>query len=508
MSTTVGLPSNVVIRDLLLTLWFSRRRILLIMIAAMALAAYVAFQVDPKYQSKASFLVLLGSEYGMRPVGGQQLISNINAAPEELLHTEADILYSTDLHRDVIEQIGVAKLYPDLLKPPGPFAQFVKQARSSVYDLLGLQDGRPPADGTEALVQAEKQFAQNFGVSVDRKSHIIQVFFQHPNAVLAADALKVLEARYFVLRAKLFADKQLAIVEGDQNRAGAQLAAADAKLADFKRVHDVANFAERQKILMTGQGALEDQLSKAESATAGLQARLDGLTVQLKIASGQPNGKGNPNAAGALQGMVQAYQKRQNEALTTYRGSPAYDTARTEMLKAQEEIAKMRSTQAFTVQQEYNKTEADLRTSQATRDAIRVQLKNIAGDLASINADEAQLHELERTRGVLEDNYRAIAKVATDRQVIEDVDAKRQPSVRVVETPRVPDKPQPIRLVILAVGAIAGLLLSIIVSLMSGFFRGVYLRPEALELDTGLAVLAVVPDQRSLASPVVLVTPR
>jgi hypothetical protein len=63
-------------------------------------------------------------------------------------------------------------------------------------------------------------------------------------------------------------------------------------------------------------------------------------------------------------------------------------------------------------------------------------------------------------------------------------------------------------MVILAVGAIAGLLLSIIVSLMSGFFRGVYLRPEALEVDTGLAVLAVVPDQKSLASPVVLVTPR
>jgi len=61
---------------------------------------------------------------------------------------------------------------------------------------------------------------------------------------------------------------------------------------------------------------------------------------------------------------------------------------------------------------------------------------------------------------------------------------------------------------ILAVGALAGLLLSIITSLMSGFFRGVYLRPEALEVDTGLAVLAVVPDQKSLASPVVLVTPR
>ena len=292
------------------------------------------------------------------------------------------------------------------------------------------------------MVAAERKFADNVGVNVDRKSHIIQVYFQHPNAALAAETLKVLQDQYFLLRGKLFADKQAAIVEADQSRAGTHLAAADAKLADFKRVHNVADFAERQKILLAEQGSLEDQLTKAESTTAGLQARLDGLSVQLKLASGQPNAKGNPNAAGALQGMVQAYQKRQNDALTTYRGSPAYDTARTEMMKAQEEIAKMRSTQAFNLQQEFNKTEADLRTSQATRDAVKVQLTSIADELASINANEAQLHELERTRGVLEDNYKAIAKVATDRQVIEDVAAKQQPSVRIVEQPRVPEQAQ------------------------------------------------------------------
>ena len=504
MSATVGLPSSVVIRDLMLTLWFNRGRIFLITIVAMAIATYAAFQVQPKYQSNSSMLVLLGPEYALRPVANQQLTSSINVLPDELLHTEADILTSLDLYRSVIEQIGVAKLYPELLKPPGPIAQAVKQVKSYIKDSLGLTDGRQPT----AMVAAERKFADNVGVNVDRKSHIIQVYFEHPDAALAAETLKVLEAQYFVLRAKLFADKQAAIVEADQSRAGTQLAAADAKLADFKRVHNVGDFSERQKILLAEQGSLEDQLTKAESTTAGLQARLDGLSVQLKLASGQPNAKGNPNAAGALQGMVQAYQKRQNEALTTYRGSPAYDTARTEMMKAQEEIAKMRSTQAYNIQQEFNKTEADLRTSQATRDAVKVQLTSIADELTAIDANEAQLHELERTRGVLEDNYKAIAKVATDRQVIEDVDAKEQPSVRIVEQPRVPENPKPIRMEILLVGAIVGLVVSLITSLMSGFFRGVYLRPEALELDTGLAVLAVVPDHRALASPVVLVTPQ
>jgi uncharacterized protein involved in exopolysaccharide biosynthesis len=142
MSATVGLPSSVVIRDLMLTLWFNRWRIFLITVGAMAIATYLALQVQPKYQSNSSMLVLLGPEYGSRPVAGQQLTGAINVAPEELLHTESDILASRDLHRSVIEQIGVAKLYPELVKPPGPVAQFFKQVRSYIKDFLGLTDGQ------------------------------------------------------------------------------------------------------------------------------------------------------------------------------------------------------------------------------------------------------------------------------------------------------------------------------------------------------------------------------
>lgn len=44
---------------------------------------------------------------------------------------------------------------------------------------------------------------------------------------------------------------------------------------------------------------------------------------------------------------------------------------------------------------------------------------------------------------------------------------------------------------------------------MSHFFRVIYLRPEALEMDTGLTVLASVPEMRSIgrASSSVLVVP-
>ena len=37
--------------------------------------------------------------------------------------------------------------------------------------------------------------------------------------------------------------------------------------------------------------------------------------------------------------------------------------------------------------------------------------------------------------------------------------------------------------------------------LMSNFFRTIYLRPEALEMDTGLIVLASVPEMRAIGAP-------
>jgi uncharacterized protein involved in exopolysaccharide biosynthesis len=509
MSATVGVPSNVIIRDLLLSLWFSRRRIFLIMFAAMAVATYVAFQIEPKYQAKSTLLVLLGPEHSVRPIAGQQVVgSNFNVDPEQVFRTEADILGSSDLQRSVVEEIGVAKLYPELLKPPGQLAQLIKQVRTEVMAMLGPLGGSAGSATVEPIVKAEKKFAQNFGVGVDRKSNMLLLTFEHSDPIMSAQVLRLLEGRYFAMRGKLFADKQFPIVEADQQRASQDLAAADAKLADFKRVHNVANFMDRQKILMTEQGALEDELAKLEGTIAGLGARRTSLLQQLKLASGQTNGKGAPDASAPLRGMVQAYEKRQQEALTTYRGSPAFDAARTEAMKSEADVARMRSTLGLSVTQELNKAEADLRTNEASREAVKADLDSLSTELANINATESQLHELERNRGILEENYKNIAKMAADRKVVEDVDANRQSSIRVVELPRVPDAPLPVRRTILLIGAIIGLLVSVIVTLVSNFFRGVYLRPEALEAQTGLVVLSVVPDDRSLARPSILVVPR
>jgi uncharacterized protein involved in exopolysaccharide biosynthesis len=496
MNETLALPPRLVMRDLLLTIFTQKARVFLIFFCIMALSIIIAVQVQPDYKAKSSLLVLLGTEHTFRPIAGQQSFNGNGVDAEQVLRTEASILDSDDLHRTVIREIGIEKMYPKLVAKPGPVEQWFTDTRRFLTDALGITEKLGDTGSTDPMVRAVEAFASNLTITVDKKSSVIGLDFTNPNKNVSADALRILEAQYLVLRTKLYGDVQAPIVQVQQDTVRNQLSDADAALQTFKKEHDISNFSERRAILLKQQGDLEIALTKSESSIAEYTARLTQLNQQLGSAAG--NKKGAPNAAAALQGMVQAYQQRQEDAQTRYRGSPAVDDARRQMLERETDIARMQATQAYGVQADRNKTEADLRSSLAGHDAISAQLTALNRQVTSLDGDELKLHQLERSRAILEDNYKAVTKILDERHTIESVEAHRESSVRVIQPPQVPALPQPTRRLILLAGLVVSMLLSISSILMSHFFRAIYLRPEALEMDTGLTVLASVPEMRSI----------
>ena len=496
MNEILALPPRLVLRDLLLTAFTHKARVVLIFFCVMALSVAAAVIVQPDYKAKSSLLILLGTEHAFRPAAGQQFMNSGGVDAEQVLRTEASIIGSDDLHRTVIRELGVENLYPKLVKKPSAFEQWQIDVKQFITDSLGITERGTDTDSADPMVRAIDLFARNLTITVDKKSSVIGLDFTNPNKTLSAEALRILEAQYLDLRTKLYGDVQAPIVQVQQDAVGKQLAAADAALQTFKQQHDISNFGERRAILLKQQGDLETALTKSEGTIAEQTARLTQLTQQLGAVAGTK--KGAPNAAAALQGMVQAYQQRQEDAATHYRGSPAVDEARRQMLDRETDIARMQATQAYGVQTDRNKTEADLRASLAGHDAIAAQLGALNKQVAGLDAEELQLHQLERNRAILEDNYKAVSKILDERQVVETVEANRQSSVRVIQPPRVPALPQPTRRLILMAGMVVSLLLSIGSILMSHFFRAIYLRPEALEMDTGLTVLASVPDMPAI----------
>jgi uncharacterized protein involved in exopolysaccharide biosynthesis len=508
MNETLALPPRLVIRDLMLTAFSQKARIFLIFFCIMALSVVIAVQIEPDYKSKSSLLVLLGTEHTFRPAAGQQFTNSGGVDAEQVLRTESSILGSDDLHRTVIREIGIDKMYPKLLEKPGPVMKWFMDIRQFATDTLGITEKTADANAAaDPMSRAIEAFSRNLTITVDKKSSVIGLEFTNPDKNVSADALRILESQYLVLRSQLYGDVQAPIVQVQQQAVGKQLADADSALQAFKQQHDISNFSERRAILMRQQGDLEAALTKSEATIAEQTARLNQLNQQLGIVSGGK--KGAPNAAAPLQGMVQAYRQTQEEAQSRYRGSPAVDAARQAMMERETDIARMQATQAFGVQTDRNKTEADLRASLAGRDSIATQLTSMNKQVATLDADELQLHQLERTRAVLEDNYRAVTKILDERQTVEAVEAHRESSVRVVQPPRVPALPQPTRRLILLAGLVVSVLMSIGSVLMSHFFRAIYLRPEALEMDTGLVVLASVPELRAIGgrSSSVLVVP-
>jgi capsular polysaccharide biosynthesis protein len=83
-------------------------------------------------------------------------------------------------------------------------------------------------------------------------------------------------------------------------------------------------------------------------------------------------------------------------------------------------------------------------------------------------------------------------KTLHERQMVEDVGAKRATNVRVIETASAPLKPAPIRLVIVAAGLMLAVIVALLTAFLSEFLRRGYISAERLERDLGIPVLVSV----------------
>src|ERR1700722_2095263 len=199
MNDTLALPPRLVIRDLLLTAFSQKARVCLIFFCIMALSIVIAVQVQPDYKAKSSLLVLMGTEHAFRPAAGQQFINSGGVDAEQVLRTESSILGSDDLHRTVIREIGIEKMYPKLLTKPGPIGQWIADTRRFVTDSIGMTEKATGGPASDPMNMAIDQFARSLTITVDKKSSVIGLDFGNPDKQVAADALRILEAQYLEL---------------------------------------------------------------------------------------------------------------------------------------------------------------------------------------------------------------------------------------------------------------------------------------------------------------------
>ncbi len=497
---------------LLIAAFTYKRRMLVTALAVLGVALALAAVMKSKYAAHASLLALLGTEYTYRPLAGQTATSNGALEREEVLRTEIEILESDDLHRALIRRIGLRRLYPSYLEPPGLAASAITFVLGLPSRLAGAVTGeareKAPLDPVElALVE----FDASFSAVAVKSGNSVELTFTHADAGLAAEALNTLTALYLDMRRSVFSDQQSALVEAQVGKLRDALAAADARLAEFRMAHGASAFQTRRDIVLHAQGDAEKELQDAVSAVGQGEARVTALQAQLAhlppdIQSGQDTDI--DQRLSPLRSSLDTLRAKEAELRTSYRADSAPVQAVREQIAAREAelAAKSRDRTPSGFHRARNplheSVEGDLLRAQADLDAARVRhaharaaLQDLDAQLRALNEQERQLDQLDRQRGIAEDAYRAAARILEERRITDDVEARKQASMRVVQPATVPIRAKPTRKLVALAGLVLALFSAAFAAILSNLARESYLTEGELERDLGVAVLAAVPER-------------
>ena len=516
MQDTLAAADETPFRTLLIAGFAYKRRVLITAATILGLACAAAAVMSSKYSAHASLLTLLGTEYTYRPLAGQASTSNGALEREEVLQTEIEILGSDDLHRALIRRVGLARLYPDYVEGPGFFKaaiSFVLDLPTRVADALtGESRGKTPLDPVELALL---DFNAAFSAVPVKAGNSIELTFTHKDPAIAAETLNTLDEMYLDRRRTVFNDQQSALVEAQVAKLKDALNGADARLADFRLANGASAFATRREIVLHAQGDAEKDAQEAESAVGQGEAKLATLQGQLKSLPADVRSGSDTDLDQRLtpiRASLDSLRAKQAELLTSYRPDSVSVRAIQAQIAARE--AELTSKRRDLAPSGYHYAQnplregvgGDLLHAQADLDAARARRahaqavqQDLATQIRTLDENERQLDQLERQRQVAEDAYREGAKVLEERRITDEIESRKQASVRVLQPATVPIKPRPTRKLVVLGGAMFALLSGMGTVLLLNLARRSYLTPDELERDLGVAVLACVPE-RSAAS--------
>jgi uncharacterized protein involved in exopolysaccharide biosynthesis len=503
-----GLPSGA---ELLAGLFSVRRGVGLASAGTLLLCCVAALLWTPKYAATASLVMLLGPEYTAQPQAGQTAASTAALGQAQIIKAETEILGSPGLHAAVMRGIGLGRLYPDAVAPPGLLRRVtsaVRDGAAAVLARFGLVDPATPAP--DPVLQSLRRFDRHLDVLALKDGNVIEVTFRHPDADIAAAAVNALVDGYLRMRRAIYLDPQAGVVTDQVRVARVRLDAADALLAAFKRRQGIADFATDRGLLLARRDTLRAAADAAEAETVRLAARTAALRAELahtppdvplttELDSAARTGNvetGLENLQGKLAELLTHFQPDSRPVLDL-QSQIAARTMLLDRLRSDHSPSATRSgrnTVYDALDLECAQAASDLAAAQAKAAALGRQLRAIDLRVDALDAQESELARLERDRTAREEDYRTLLRILNERRVVEDLQARSVASARIVQEALPPTEPDHLRLVILAGGTVLSLMAGLAVAVISQATRRSFLTAAQVERELGLPVLGLIPD--------------
>lgn len=487
LATRAAAPETPTARELAMVLFRESRTLTLVFCIVFGLAILYAI-AGTSYRAHLQILVRRGRSDP--PATGQP-----NAPPdfsrvevsEEELNSEVELLKDDDVLRRVVEANDLA-----------------------AHDWLRWL--RPHEEQAAKVERATKKLSKRLDIAAVKKTNIIAVTYDAPDAGLAAHVLQSLAAVYLEKHTEVHRPRgQFQFFDQQTAESRRQLEAAERKLLDFTNAHDVVMAAQQRDLVLqrindveAGYRQAQLQISETDNRIRELQAELRELPersiTQVRTAD-------NPELLRALKASLLDLELKKTQLLTKFEPTHRLVQEVDEQIReAKEAIAneKVNPVRDETTDQDVNyewaraelqKAEVEKKGLQARAATATKQLSNYRSLARELGESAVIQDDLTSSEKAAEENYLLYVKKREEARMGDALDEGGIVNVAIAEKPIVPAIPVwPPSVVLLA--GFAGAVVSGVGAAFAADYLDPALRtPEEVLACLDIPVLASLPNK-------------
>jgi len=466
------------LRDLLTSVFFHRRALLIAFTVPVALGLLAALLSHTMYVAQARLLVLLGSEYVFQPQVGDAG-SGMALNRDQIMQGELEILESTTVRVETLRTLGLEHVYPD--------------ADASRRNALELGAERMQHDlSFDSLAQ----------------SNVIDIGYRNRDPNVAAEVLRTLIAVYLRRRSAVFERTPGDSLASQHGAYQDRLRQAEEALTAFDQQHGITGYDEQMRLLIQQKADNAAEQQQAEARIRQLQATVDAMRRQLATVPQSVQLYSESDRSRQNQGLMAdlvRLESQRNSLLARYQDSfPLVQDVNRQIDALKAQVAQSPGLEGMAARSGRNPVydqinsqevadEAELRGLQARR----VELANAAGTLQTrldeMNALGRQYRDLARARDVMEETLRNFERNSEVTGLADALSRTRAANVRVVQPPEPPPRGRSPRPLLLAGGVLLGLIAVAATLALLTVLRQVFVTVEDAERALDLPVLLAVP---------------
>ncbi len=480
-------------RDLAVLGFYGWKAIVFGFLLIVAVGAVAALNARTQYRAEGRLLVMVSREHVDNQGIGAQLPTVVSVDGLKAVESEINILISPAVIKQMVDAIGPQTLFPELTRrrllgflPPHPEDTWTGRAIEMVQARLRAE---PASD-----------------------SNIVRLTFNHPVPEMASRAVNELFEAYLTQRRQIYDRPRLPFLSGELARFADQLRRVETEIQTVKGRYGVIDI--RQEVLLA-----VNQIDSIIARRRQAQERREGLASEVaeaaaKLAKTPPTvfdfaETTNQSQNDDDRNVLLRLQLQRDKLMEHYQADypPLRDVER--QIEVVRRSIKSGDKPQFTARREVrnpalafltnNLTQLEIEASAIQRqlDELERQQKDAEKHVTTLRDAEAQLKDLERTRGIVEQIHKDYAMRTEAARIDESQARSDDASVRVTQwavEPVVGDTMVPSFII---AGILGGLLFAAAVGVAAAWIRQVFILPAEAERGLGLPALATLSDASS-----------